>query len=164
MFHATKKAMVYAAAAAVLCSGTAFAHHYEKGDLFIQHPWSRATPKSAEVGGGYMKIKNNGASDDALLTVTSPVADRIEIHEMSMDNNVMKMREIKGPLNIPAHKEVDFSPNGLHIMFIKIKTPFVRGESFPATLHFQKAGDVDVKFAIDSMDATTSSDHRHGEH
>lgn len=164
MFQTTIKAIGFVAAAAMLFAGAAFAHHYEKGDLFIQHPWSRATPKSAEVGGGYLKIKNNGESDDALLSVTSPITDRIEIHEMSMDNNVMKMREIKGPLTIPAHKEVEFSPNGLHIMFMKLKNPFVKGESFPATLHFQKAGNIDVKFIIDSMGASTSSDHHHGDH
>lgn len=164
LFKNLPRALGVAAVCSLLITGTALAHHFTQGALFIQHPWSRALPKSAKTGAGYMKISNSGDSDDALVSVTSPLSDRIEFHQMSMDHNVMKMRQLKTPLVIPAHADVTLDPSSLHIMFLNIKKPFVAGESFPATLHFQKAGDVDVEFFIEAMGATVPKSHSGTEH
>src|SRR6185503_11771919 len=86
---------------AVVAAG-AQAHDYKVGAIAIDHPWTRATPKNAPVAGGYLKITNTGTTPDRLTGGSVEVAKRFEIHEMKMDGGVMKMRELKDGLDIPA--------------------------------------------------------------
>src|SRR5437763_140465 len=84
-----------AASPVALVATAASAHAYAVGSLKINHPWSRATPKGASVAGGYMKITNNGTTPDRLTGGTTDAAQKFEIHEMSMEGGVMKMRELQ---------------------------------------------------------------------
>jgi copper(I)-binding protein len=81
-----------AASLVLLLIGVANAKDYKVGALEVDSPWSRAIPKGASVAAGYMTIKNTGATPDRLVSVSTPVAGKVEIHEMTMDNGVMKMR------------------------------------------------------------------------
>jgi periplasmic copper chaperone A len=117
------------------------------GDLTISTPWARATPKGAEVGAGYLTIKNNGASADRLTGVTADFAT-VQVHQMKMKNGVMEMRQVAGGLEIPAHKTVALAPNGYHLMFMHLKHPLVKGEPVKATLTFAHAGQVAVDFPV----------------
>ena len=139
--------VIFAGALALLTSG-AFAHEYKVGTLQIGHPWARATPKGASVGGGYLKITNTGTTPDRLISGTSAVSGRFEVHEMSMDNGVMKMRQVKDGLEIKPGETVEFKPGGYHIMMVDLKQPIKEGERVKGTLVFEKAGTVEIEYAV----------------
>jgi periplasmic copper chaperone A len=130
-----------------LAAAPACAASFKAGDLTIETPWARATPKGAEVGAGYLTIRNDGASADRLTAIAADFATA-QLHEMSMANGVMKMREVAGGLEIPAHKTVTLKPGGYHLMFMDLKHPLAKGQTFKATLTFEHAGQVPVDFAV----------------
>ena len=136
----------------------AYGRDYHVGSLDIAGPWSRATPKGAPVGAGYMTIKNNGTTADRLVGGSADVAPKFEVHEMSMDNGIMKMRPIKGGLEIKPGETVELKPEGLHVMFVGLKKPLKEGDHIKATLVFEKAGKVDVEFDVSGMGAMGGHD------
>jgi len=151
-------------AVSALSGSAASAADYKAGSLEIDNPWSRAVPKGAKVAAGYMKIKNTGAEPDRLLGGSSPVAGGFMVHEMSMDNGVMKMRPLPSGLEIKPGDTVELKPSSFHIMMTDLKQPIQRGKPFKATLKFEKAGDVDVDFAVEAAGATSAAapaDHMH---
>ncbi len=127
------------------------------GSVKISAPWARATPKGAAVGVGYMTITNNGSAPDRLIGGVSDVSNRFEIHEMTMDNGVMRMRPIAKGLEIKPGQSVELKPGGNHVMFVGLKKPFAQGEHVKATLAFEKAGKVDVDFTVESIGAQSPS-------
>jgi copper(I)-binding protein len=139
-------------------SGAASALDYKVGALEIDNPWSRAVPKGAKVAAGYMTIKNAGTEPDRLVSGSTPVAGRFEIHEMSMDKGVMKMRPLPSGLEIKPGETVELKPSSFHIMMMDLKQPIQRGKPFKATLMFEKAGAVDVDFAVEAVGATPAHD------
>jgi hypothetical protein len=127
--------------------------------LKISAAWARATPKGAPVGGGYMTIANTGTTPDRLIGGSSDASKRFEIHEMSMDNGVMKMRPVKA-LEIKPGQSVVFNPGGYHVMFVGLNKQLAQGEHIKATLDFEKAGRVDVDFTVEGIGAQgPSGDH-----
>ena len=142
-----------AAAALLLSAGFACAHEFKAGPLKIGHPWSRATPAGAKVGGGYLSIENTGATADRLVSVSVPFAARAEIHEMAVKDGVMTMRPLEQGVEVPAGAKVEFKPGGYHIMFMELKQPLKQGEMMKGTLTFEKAGTVDVEFKVDAIAA-----------
>lgn len=123
------------------------------GPLKITASWARATPKGAAVGGGYMTITNTGTAPDRLIGGAADIAGRFEIHEMSMDNGVMKMRMLPKGLEIKPGETVTFKPGGYHVMFMGLKHQLMQGEHFKATLEFEKAGKVNVDFNVEGIAA-----------
>jgi copper(I)-binding protein len=132
-------------------SGAALGHDYSKGSLHIDHPRSRATPKGAEVAAGYLTIENAGTAPDRLLAVKSEIAKRVEVHEMSMTGGVMKMRPLPKGLAVESGKTVKLEPSGYHLMFMGLNRQLAKGDRFKATLEFEKAGPIDVEFAVEGM-------------
>ncbi|WP_413991567.1 copper chaperone PCu(A)C [Labrys okinawensis] len=126
------------------------------GSLVIQHPWARATPPGAPVGGGYVTIANKGATADKLVGGTVDVAASVEIHQMTTEDGVMKMRQLDG-LEVPAGGEVTFSPDGLHLMFVGLKHGLKKGQHIEGTLVFEKAGTVKVEYEVEGIGAKASS-------
>jgi len=125
----------------------ALAQESKAGDIVIEKPWARATPKGAEVGGAYLTIENKGATPDRLTGGSADFAT-FEIHEMKTDNGVMQMREVTSGLDIPAHGSVGFAPGGYHIMFTHLAHPLTKGDIIKATLNFKHAGPVAVEFKV----------------
>ena len=146
-------------AAALLFAQAASAHEYKFGDLTIAHPWSRATLPGAKVAAGYLTIKNNGSTPDRLIAVSAEIAGKGEIHEMTVKDGVMNMRPIAGGIEIPAGGEVKLEPGAYHIMFMDLKAPAVEGVKFPGTLTFEKAGTVNVEFAVEKAGVEDHSAH-----
>lgn len=107
--------------------------------LEIRDPWAAPTPGGVDVSAGYLSIANGGAAD-RLVSVSSPRAGRVEVHEMRMDGDVMIMRQVEGGLAIPASETVTLAPGGLHLMFMGVTQPFAAGEEIPVTLTFENAG------------------------
>ena len=115
----------------------------------IEDAYTRATVPGQQVAGGFMKIENKGAADQ-LVSASSPVAGEVQLHEMAMDGNVMKMRQVKD-IAVPAGGAVELKPGGLHLMFMNIKAPLTAGETVPVKLKFAKAGEVEVKMPVNAM-------------
>jgi periplasmic copper chaperone A len=131
-----------------LLANTAFAQSYKLGALEIDNPWSRATPKSADTAAGYLTIKNTGSTPDRLVAATLSDAASAQIHQMTMDNGVMKMREVPNGLEIKPGETVELKPQGFHVMFMGLKAPLLKGQNIKGTLTFEKAGSIDVDFAV----------------
>jgi len=138
------------------------AHEYKAGAIVIGHPWSPVTPAGAKVAAGYLTLKNEGTEADRLVSVTAEIAPKGEIHEMSVDSSgVMTMRGLPDGIEIPAGATVELKPGAYHLMFMNITQPTKEGVKFKGSLTFEKAGTVDVEFAVQPMKKGT--DHNaHG--
>jgi len=159
-----KRSFLLAAAALALSATVAAAHGFQVGPLKIGHPWSRATPAGAKVGGGYLSIENTGTTPDRLVSISVPFAARAEIHEMATKDGVMTMRPLEQGVEVPAGAKVEFKPGGYHIMFMELKEPLKQGEMMKGTLTFEKAGTVEVEFKVDSIAAKGSDEGAHKGH
>jgi periplasmic copper chaperone A len=93
-------------------------------------------------GGGYLKLENKGA-EDKLLSASTEVATSVEMHSMSMEGDVMRMRQIDH-IALPQGKTVELKPGALHLMLVGLKAPLKDGDKFPLKLKFEKAGEVTV--------------------
>lgn len=140
------------------------AHSFSVGKIAIGHPWTRETAATQTVGGGFLTIRNNGKASDRLISAASPFAAEVQIHNMSMDGGVMKMRQLKEGIAIAAGNTVELKPGGLHIMFIGLKKPFKKGSQIPATLKFERAGSVKVSFAVQPVGSTAPMEAGHAGH
>jgi copper(I)-binding protein len=142
----------------LLLPGVALAHNYKLGAIEIGHPWARATAQTAPTGGAFLTLTNKGDTPDRLIAVRSPAADRVQVHEMKMDGNIMRMRELEHGLEIPAGGTVTLAPGGFHLMMMGLKTPLAKDTKVPLTLVFEKAGSIDVELAVEGMGATHPAD------
>ena len=147
------RALTGAAFATILLVAPVCAADVKAGDLVISQAWSRATPNGAKVGTGYLTIENKGSTADKLVGVTGDVSSKIEVHEMSMDNGVMKMRPVDGGLAIDPGKTVKLAPSGYHLMIMDLKSPLKQGDKLPLTLQFEKAGKVAVTLDVQGVGA-----------
>lgn len=157
----TKTLKTLSALALAAAALAAAAHSYTAGALKIAHPWSRATVPGQVAGGGFMKIENTGSAADRLVGASTPAADHVELHTMTMDGNVMKMREIPA-IELPAGKTVVLEPGQLHMMLMGLKAPLKADSTVPLTLKFEKAGEVKVELKVEAMGAgPAASGHQH---
>jgi periplasmic copper chaperone A len=145
-----------AAAAAIMLSLSSVAAHAEEvraGDLVITQAWSRATPGGAKIGGGYLAIENKGSQPDRLVGGSADVADRVQVHEMAVNNGLMTMRPLEKGLVIEPGKTVKLAPGGYHLMLVDLKRPLKQGDKLPITLEFEKAGHVKLSLEVQGMGA-----------
>jgi copper(I)-binding protein len=111
----------------------------------------------ATVGAGYMQLVNAGRNQVVLVSATSPVAAKVEFHTMSMDGNIMRMREITGGIPIPPGGTVNFVPGGMHIMFVGLTQRMAPGSTVPLTLTFNGAPQVTLQMPVQAQ----SGGHHH---
>jgi periplasmic copper chaperone A len=135
----------------VLLPDLALGADYKLGPLEINHPWARATAPTAPAGGGFLSITNKGTTPDRLIAIRSTVAQQSQLHEMKMEGNIMRMRELDHGLAIPAGATVTLAPGGYHVMLIGLKTPLKQGSRVPVTLVFEKAGSIDIELDVQAM-------------
>ena len=121
---------------------------FTAGDLTISGAYTRAMLPKAQVGGGYFVIENKGSAPDRLLGGSTEAAKTVQIHQMKMEGEMMKMGQVEGGLEIPAGGSVALTPGGYHTMLMGVGTPFKQGECLQLTLKFEKAGDVPVVLNI----------------
>lgn len=135
-------------------------HAAEAPGISISDAWAAVTPNGATVGAAYMTISNVGPAD-TLVSATSPRAQSVELHEMSMDGNVMRMRPVTS-FTVPADGVVSLTPNGLHLMLTGLAGPLVAGETVPVTLTFERAGAVEVSLPVRERTASEAEmQHEH---
>ena len=116
-------------------------------------PWARATPKGAAAGAAYMTVTNKGTAPDRLNCVSDDASAQCQIHSMTMENGVMKMRPVEGGLEIKPGETVTLAPGGFHMMLLDLKAPLEQGKTLKATLKFDHAGTVDVEYPIAAIGA-----------
>src|SRR5690606_2012725 len=112
---------------------------------------------------GDVEIDHAAETADRLVSVTSDAAERIELHTVETENGVARMRHLPDGIAVPADGEVKLAPGGYHVMFLKLKQPFAEGAEVPATLTFQNAGQVAVKFKVKPIGHNAGMQH-HGGH
>ena len=153
------KSILLAAAFALVVS-SASAHEYKAGSIEIKHPWARATPKGATVAGGYMRIINTGTAPDRLVGGSTVAAGKFEIHESAMDGGVMKMRPLPNGVEIKPGETVEFKPGSNHLMFVGLKAPIEKGKRVKGTLQFEKAGTVEIEYAVEAIGSAPGDEHK----
>ena len=164
------------AAGIMAASTTVAAHEHGKkspghpemsASIRVENAWARATPGLAKNGGAYFTAVNTGREADRIVGVASEMSARTELHTHLHDNGIMRMRQVDG-VDVPAGGRVTFKPGGHHIMFIGLRKPFRKGESFPVTLTFAKAGKLSVNVTVMGvgammMDGDMDKGMNHGE-
>src|SRR6266581_8429634 len=121
------RAIACATMLAYFLAAPALAEEVKAGDLVITQAWSRATPGGARVAGGYLTIENRGSAPDRLIGGSADVSDKIQVHEMSMNNGVMTMRPLDKGLSIEPGKTVKLAPGGYHLMLMDLKNQLKQG-------------------------------------
>ena len=130
-------------------------------NISVTDAWARATMPGQQVSGAYMQIQSD--ADARLVGVSSPAVARVEVHEMKMDGDVMRMRELKS-INLPKGKTVSLEPGGFHLMLMKLKKPIAAGDMIPLTLVVESGGKqqtVEVKAEARDRDSGGMHHHRH---
>jgi periplasmic copper chaperone A len=149
----------FCALAIGLATFAAEAHSFKVGSISIGHPHARATAAGQPTGGGFMKFENRGSAADKLLSASATVSNSVELHTMSMQGDVMRMRQVEA-IELPAGQTVELKPGGLHVMFIGLKAPLKVGDTFPMTLRFEKAGEVTVQVNVEAV-KPAAEPHKH---
>ena len=121
--------------------------------LRIDHPFARATPPGAKSGAVFLTVLNGGSETDRLLRASTPIAGGVILHQMAVEDGVMKMRAVPSLSVIPGGR-LELKPNGYHLMLIDLKQPLKLGEKFPLTLSFERAGSVLISVPVEEMGAT----------
>lgn len=152
--------------AAAQSAETPASRTYKLGSLSIERPWTRATPRSAPVAGGYLKITNSGAVSDRLTGGSFAHAGKVEVHEMSHEGGMMRMRQLPRGLEIAPGQSVELRPGGYHLMFMDLKQGIVAGQNVKGSLVFEKAGQIEIEFDAEAMGASTPAaagahEHKH---
>lgn len=148
-----------AIAAAVL---PAHAHEYLLKGMHIEHPWARPTPPNAQNGAVYLTLHEHGDGSDKLVSASTPVAARAELHTHQMDGGVLKMRPVES-IAIEQGAVTQLKPGGLHVMLMDLKKPLESGAKFPLTLKFEHAGELTVEVDVQpNPPAAGDHGHEHG--
>ena len=144
-------------------TGDAIAEGYSIGTIEIAAPLTRATPKGANIAAAYMTLRNKGSAPDRLVGGSAAVAGQFEVHSMVMEQGVAKMRPVEGGLEIKPGETVELKPGGFNVMLTGLKQPLQKGQKVKGTLEFEKAGKVDIEYAVEALGATApaAGGHQH---
>ncbi|HWI11310.1 MAG TPA: copper chaperone PCu(A)C [Burkholderiaceae bacterium] len=159
------KLLKLAACSAVFAVASAHAHGGHAGDVEITHPFATPMPAGASNGAAYVAtLENTGKQADRLIRVSTPIAQRAEIHTMAVDaGGVMRMREV-GEIALPPGVLVKMRPGeGYHFMLMGLKQPLKEGDSFPLMLEFEHGGKAEVKVVVQVPKARPGemAEHKH---
>jgi copper(I)-binding protein len=144
----------------ITISSSVLAYEYKIGKLEIDHPYIRVTT-GINVSAGFMTIENEGDQPDKLLSVTDvSFAKQVEIHETTMDNNVMKMSPLNQGLTIPAKSKVQLKPGSYHIMFMGLAEPIVKNKKYKASLNFEQSGSITIEFNAEEAKGHYQEKHK----
>ena len=159
------RTILIGAATSALFLGAAFGQGaskiYKVGSLVIEAPWTRATPAGARVAGGYLKITNTGQQADRLIGGSLPVASDVEIHEMTVNDGVMKMRRLEKGLEIKPGQSVELKPGSYHVMFMGLREGLKENQTIKGTLVFEHAGSIEVEYRVAPIGAQSGGHKRH---
>ena len=158
--------MFVAFAIALGTANAALAHEQQMGTLLIEHPWARPTVPGATVSAGYLEIQNTGEASDYLIGAEFTGAGMVQIHQMDVQDDVMRMSPLEGPLELPPGEWMTLQPGSLHLMLMQLDGQLVEDSTVAGVLIFQEAGRVEVEFTIEPLtkaDEQAESRTAHGE-
>ena len=144
------------ALAAIILAGPAAAADYVVGNLLITQPWAPPTLTPNQAGAAYLAVTNNGERPDTLMGATTAAASQTMLHRTVLDSDIARMVQL-GQIDIPAGGAAALAPGGMHFMLLGLEAPLVEGQSFVLTLHFQRAGSVDVEVEVMGLGATAGT-------
>ncbi len=127
-----------------------FAHSYQSGAVKVEHPWAAPTPPGASVGAAYMTIRNTGDVPIRLTGAITPAAERVELHEMTMDGGIMRMRPLTQGIVVPPGGAFRFAPGGAHLMLIGLRKALALEEFIDLRLVFEGGRTVDVELYVEA--------------
>lgn len=130
---------------AALALGVIISQACAEPPVAITKGWARATPPGSTVGVVYAQL--TAAREDEILSVTTPLAERVEIHVSTQEDGVARMRRVER-LKLPAGEPVRFAPGGYHLMLVGLREPLVAGRSLDVTFTFRAAGSVTARAQI----------------
>ena len=129
----------------------------------VKEPWIRGTVAQQKATGLFAQITSS--SGGKLVSASSPVAGVVEIHEMAMDGNVMKMRALPAGLDLPAGKAVELKPGGHHVMLMDLKQQLKEGETVSVTLVVEgkdgKKETLELKAPVKALNSAGGAPHKH---
>lgn len=157
-----RQLLLLSALAITAAASAVQAHSFKLGEISIGHPFARATLPGQPAGAVYLRLENRGPADRLVKgSVGKDVAERVEIHVMHMDGDVMRMREVEA-LDVPANKSTVLQQGGTHLMLIGLKAPLKEGTTIPLSLRFEKAGEVSVTVNVEAVKpAEAGGAHKH---
>jgi copper(I)-binding protein len=157
-----KRREMLVAAMLVAAVHLSFAHGVSKGDLVLDHPYATPSLSGVKNGSVYLRgIQNKGEKLDRLLSASSPAAARVELHRMTLDKGVMRMREVPS-IDLPPQSTTSLRHGGdYHLMLVELKQPLKDGDRFELTLNFERTGTQTVKVWVQTPRATSNTEHQH---
>lgn len=126
----------------------------------VEQPWARATIGNSNISAAYMTLRAPAGQADRLIEAATPAAGRVELHTMTMDNNVMRMRRVEA-IEVAAGGATQLRPGGLHVMLMDLRGPLRAGEQLQLTLRFERGGTVQVNVPIAPANAAAAPAHGH---
>jgi periplasmic copper chaperone A len=148
------KKIAIATALLVFGVGAAFAQTYKAGDIEVADPWAPSmTGPKLTSSAAYMRLIDRGTISDQLVSATSPVAQKVELHVFNVENGIYGMHPVQGIRVSPGAASTVLEPGGAHVMLEGLKQPLNAGETFPLTLTFQNAGQLRVEVRVESPQA-----------
>jgi copper(I)-binding protein len=158
-------ALATAAALAPMTLATGASAHNHGGEapaggLVVSQPYARATMPGAKVAAAYMQLRNTGKAPITLVSAASPVCDKVELHTMSMEGGIMRMRQITDGVAIQPGGTVSLAPGGMHLMLMGLRQQLTPGTEVAITLTFDGAPAQTLKFPVQAA-GKTSGDHQH---
>ena len=159
MMPSMKRRQLFSLTLAATLTGAA-AQEAQARAVKVDQAWARPTVPGQSAGGAYLTLRNTGATPDRLLGGSTPAAARVEVHEMRMDGDVMRMRELQA-LDVPVGRSVKLEPGGLHLMLIGLRAPLGVGDKIPLQLHLDKAGTIDVVLDVQLKPIAPAGAHKH---
>ena len=124
------------------------ARSFTQGGIEVVDPWARASLPATTDGGGFFTLTNKGTVPDRLIAASSPVAERVEIHAITVVGPDLRMRAREGGLALSPGTTLTLKPRGYHLLLTGLKTPLEIGSQAPVTLTFEKAGNMDIELAV----------------
>ncbi len=147
----SRRRLLLAAALALLLGFASVAVAQSVGPIRITAAQAMPTVPGQRNGGGFLTLVNSGA-DDRIVAATSPACGHVELHTMSMENSVMRMREVES-IPVPAGQTLQMRPgSGYHLMLMDLNAPLQVGQTVPVTVKFEKAGSVAVDLKVEPRD------------
>lgn len=137
-----------------------------QSQVTVSNAWVRATVPAQKATGAFMQLQS--VQDAKFVSASSPLTPTVEVHEMAMQGDVMRMRQVQA-VDLPAGKVVELKPGGHHIMLMNLKAQVKEGDTVPLTLVFEgkdgKRQTLEVKAPVHGIGHTGKEDHSaHGKH
>ncbi|HEY1438965.1 MAG TPA: copper chaperone PCu(A)C [Casimicrobiaceae bacterium] len=133
-----------------LLPNAVLAQDYVLKSLKIDRPFARATPPGAKAGGVFFTVENRGEIGDTLIRASSPIAGTVELHQIAVEAGIMKMRAVPA-VDVKPGGKLELKPGGYHLMLFDLRQPLKKGDRFPLSLTFARAGTLEVSVVVEDM-------------